>query len=196
MLGQSCRIRCLPPVLVFFYGVLTAPAVAASLEVDPELRRHLEQAINSSDSFRDRFEAEVWLMDMSSRLARFVADTEQRLHLLKLVHYEASRVNLPPEMVLAVIQVESRFDRWAISVAGAQGLMQVMPFWLKEIGRPEDSLFDMETNLRLGCRILRYYYDKERGDWVRALARYNGSLGSRRYPDKVLRVLRRNWFRN
>jgi len=161
---------------------------------DPELREVLRAAANETDSFPDRFEAEVWLTDMSRRLARQVSDPEERIRILTRVHYEASRVGLPPELILAVIEVESNFDRYAISVAGAIGLMQVMPFWLEEIGRPEDNLLHIDTNLRYGCTILRFYYDKEDGDLRRALGRYNGSLGERRYPNKVIDKLTRKWF--
>ncbi len=167
----------------------------AGEEHDPRLRELLREAVNASDSFRDRFDAEVWLLDMSRRLEKRLPDERERLHLLRIVHYEATRAGLPPELVLAVIEVESNFDRWAISVAGAQGLMQVMPFWLDEIGRPGDNLFHVETNLRMGCTILKYYLDMERGDLTRALARYNGSLGRWKYPDKVFRALRARWFR-
>lgn len=162
---------------------------------DPELRKLLVEAVNEADSFSDRFEAEVWLTDMSARLARQMPDPEERLELLRQVHYEAKRVNLPPELVLAVIDVESNFDRFAISHAGALGLMQVMPFWLKEIGREGDNLFHLKTNLRMGCTILRFYMDKEPDDLIRALGRYNGSLGRRVYGDKVINKLRNKWYR-
>ena len=109
--------------------------------------------------------------------------------------YKAKRVNIEPELVLAVIDVESRFNPWAISSVGAQGLMQIMPFWLKEIGRPNDSLFDMRTNLRMGCTILSYYLKIEKGSLPRALARYNGSLGSWIYPDLVFNALRNRWYK-
>jgi len=161
---------------------------------DPELREILRKAANEVDTFPDRFEAEVWLTDMSRRLARQVSDPEERIEILTLVHYEASRVKLPPELILAVIEVESNFDRYAISVAGAIGLMQIMPFWLDEIGRPDDNLLHVDTNLRYGCTILRYYYDKEKGDLRRALGRYNGSLGKRKYPNKVIDKLSKKWF--
>ncbi len=174
---------------------MSSPLYAKNKSPDPELRTLLIKAANESDSFQDRFDAEVWLTDMSQRLANIVKDPEQRLFLLKNIHYEAMRAKLPPELVLAVIQVESYFDRWAISTAGAQGLMQVMPFWLKEIGHPDDNLFDIHTNLRMGCTILRYYMDKSKGDITRALARYNGSGNSRRYPDKVYKLLASRWFR-
>ena len=169
---------------------------ASTREADPELRSRLIAAIQESTSFPDRFAAEVWLVDMSQRLKRHIPDPDKRLELLRLVHSEASRADLEPELVLAVIQVESAFDRWAISRVGAQGLMQIMPFWLKEIGRPEDNLFHLQTNLRMGCTILRFYLDKEKGDLTRALARYNGSLHIKpnRYAGKVFRALRRNWF--
>jgi soluble lytic murein transglycosylase-like protein len=162
---------------------------------DPELRAALVNAVNSSDSFTDRFHAEVWLMDMSKRLAKRVPETASRLELLKSIHYEATRAKLPPEMVLAVIEVESNFNQWAISVVGAQGLMQIMPFWLNEIGRDGDNLFSVKTNLRFGCTILKHYLKKEKGNWTRALARYNGSLGRFKYPNKVFKKLSKNWFR-
>lgn len=182
---------------VFFYALLfTSPLHAATQEhPDPELRSLLVKAISEADSFKDRFDAEVWLTDMSRRLTKKLPDAQARLELLKNIHYEANRVKLPPELVLAVIEVESNFDRWAISVAGAQGLMQIMPFWLKEIGRPDDNLFHVRTNLRMGCTILRYYLDKSKGDLTRALARYNGSGNSRRYPDKIFRALGNRWYK-
>ena len=159
-----------------------------------ELRDALRTAANEAPSFPDRFEAEVWLTDMSQRLARQVRDPQERIRILTLVHLEATRVKLPPELILAVIEVESNFDRYAISVAGAIGLMQIMPFWLDEIGRPNDNLLHIDTNLRYGCTILRFYYDKEQGDLRRALGRYNGSLGKRKYPNKVIDKLSRKWF--
>ncbi len=174
---------------------LQAAQASTAQRTDPELRRVLLAAIEDSESFTDPFEAEVWLMDMSRRLSRRLPDPRERIELLRLIHQEATRAGLPPELVLAVIEVESNFDRWAISRSGAQGLMQVMPFWLDEIGHPEDNLHDPRTNLRLGCAILRYYLDMEEGDLPRALARYNGSLGSTRYSNRVLDALSRRWYR-
>ena len=181
---------------LFLSMFLLQPLQAAVPEPpDDKLRELLRDAIASSDSFADRFEAEVWLLDMSRRLEKTVPDDVDRLRLLKAIHYEASRADLPPELVLAVIQVESYFDRWALSVAGAQGLMQIMPFWLKEIGHADDNLFHVQTNLRMGCTILKYYLDMERGDLTRALGRYNGSLGKIKYPNKVFKALRTRWYR-
>jgi len=160
-----------------------------------ELRQLLQKAIKDSDSFADRFDAEVWLLDMSNRLKNKIKQPDKRLNLLRQIHREATRADLHPELVLAVIDVESNFDRFAISSAGAQGLMQVMPFWLKEIGQPRDSLFNVRTNLRMGCTILKYYLKKEKGDLTRALARYNGSLGRYKYPNKVFKLLNKRWYK-
>jgi soluble lytic murein transglycosylase-like protein len=159
-----------------------------------EMRLFLADAIKQSDSFADRFDAEVWLLDMSTRLARFVPDPEQRLDLLRHIHREARRAELKPDLVLAVIQVESRFDRFAVSRAGAQGLMQVMPFWKNELGHPEDNLTDVVTNLRYGCQILRFYLKKENGNLMQALARYNGSYGRLWYPTQVMDAWRGYWY--
>ncbi|MES1926510.1 transglycosylase SLT domain-containing protein [Salinisphaera sp. T31B1] len=172
--------------------VFAAAAVPAS--VDPALRRALTDAVKTSASFSNRFEAEVWLLDMSTRLSTLVPDVGRRMALLKTVHAEAARAGLDPQVVLALIQVESRFQRFAVSSAGALGLMQVMPFWIDEIGRPDDNLFDMHTNLRYGCTILAYYLDIEHGNLTRALARYNGSLGQYWYPARVETALRTRWY--
>jgi len=161
---------------------------------DAELRALLTQTVNESSSFDDRFDAEVWLVDMSGRLKKYIKDPEQRLDLLKRVHAEAKRAELEPELVISLIHVESAFKRFAISRVGAQGLMQVMPFWKNEIGRPEDNLTSIATNLRYGCTILKHYIDKEKGNIIRALARYNGSLGKVKYPEKVLDFWQKYWF--
>ncbi|MEO0573841.1 MAG: lytic transglycosylase domain-containing protein [Pseudomonadota bacterium] len=175
-------------------ALLAGPVLAAkSTTPDAELAKALRLAAEQATTFEDRFAAEVWLKDMSDRLGKRVKDADERIQILQGVHREAKRVDLPPELVLAVMEVESNFDRFAISYAGARGLMQVMPFWLDEIGAPNDSLFDIDTNIRMGCTILRHYYDRENGNLHRALARYNGSLGSRKYSGKVLDRLRRRW---
>lgn len=166
---------------------------AQELEVEDELRAYLRASVASADSFEDRFEAEVWLTAKSGALERYVKDPMQRLLILRLVHREAKRVDLPADMILAVIHVESLFDPYAVSHVGAQGIMQVMPFWKKEIGRDQDNLIDLETNLRYGCTILRYYYDKEQGRWAEALARYNGSYGKYWYPDRVMTAWQKFW---
>lgn len=183
-------------IIMLSVAWLTSVSVfAASTEFDPKLRLLLQEAIESDYGFEDRFAAEVWLLDMSNRLQKFVANPETRIGILKQIHYEASRVNVAPELVLAVIEVESAFDEFAISVSGARGLMQVMPFWLDEISLSDKNLFKIRTNLRMGCTILRYYLDMESGNLTRALARYNGSLGRYVYPNKVLKALNERWFR-
>ena len=174
--------------------LLTAPELSAeSAEDRTALSAYLNRAFSAEDGFEDRYAAEVWLVDMQQRLARFLADPAERLDLLRRVHQQASELNLPPELVLSVIEVESAFDRYAISRAGAQGLMQVMPFWKDEIGRSDDNLTDTPTNLRYGCHILRFYLDREDQNLSHALAAYNGSSGSLRYPNKVRAAWESHW---
>ncbi len=158
--------------------------------VDEELKTELKQAILAADSFKDRFDAEVWLIAMSHKLKRYIKDPKERLDVLRKVHKEATRARLEPELVLAVIQIESAFNPYAVSVVGAQGMMQVMPFWKKEIGRAEDNLINLDTNLRYGTTILRHYIDREKGNVATGLARYNGSYGSYKYSRKVMDA----WF--
>lgn len=158
-----------------------------------ELRDFLETTISQADSFDDRFDAEVWLVDMSGRLDRYVKDEAYRLELLRQIHQAATRSGLPPELVLSVIEVESHFDRFAVSRVGAQGMMQVMPFWKDELGRPDDNLTVNTINFNYGCRILQFYLEREDWDLHRALAAYNGSSGSRRYSNKVYRAWRDHW---
>ena len=134
---------------------------------------------NPEDGYR-------WLLTMSDRLASRISDYKARVELLKTVQYEAKRAGLDPQLVLGVIDVESGFKKYAVSKAGARGLMQVMPFWVDLIGRQGDDLFHMRVNLRYGCVILRHYIDLEKGDLYRALGRYNGSLGRADYPKLVL----------
>ena len=173
---------------------LVTPATLGNTAVERDALRHfLEATIDRASSFEDRFDAEVWLVDMSGRLATYIQDPDARLTLLETVHFYALQSNLPPELVLAVIEVESGFDRFAVSRVGAQGLMQVMPFWKNEIGRPADNLTDIRTNLSYGCRILEFYLRQEQGRLREALARYNGSKGSRVYPDKVETAWRTRW---
>jgi soluble lytic murein transglycosylase-like protein len=163
---------------------------------DPDLRVILLDAIKNADSFQDRYEAEVWLTDMSHRLEKQVADPNERLQILRTVHRYATHAHVPPELVLAVIDVESNFDRYAISASSALGLMQVMPFWVPELGyKNKNELFRVDVNVLLGCLILKYYLDMERGDLVKGLARYNGSVGRRGYSDRVIERLRTKWFR-
>jgi len=143
-------------------------------------------------------EGERWLTEMHKRLekrapGRFGRDADDARAFLNTVHYEATRAGLDPHLVLAVIDVESKFRKYAVSRAGARGYMQVMPFWVKEIGQPGNNLFHLRTNLRYGCIVLRHYLDIEKGNLSRALGRYNGSLGRPEYPDAVSRAWKTAW---
>ncbi|MEW5862940.1 MAG: transglycosylase SLT domain-containing protein [Pseudomonadota bacterium] len=138
-------------------------------------------------------DAHRWIHEMSRRLRERIPDRRTRVELLKTVQYEAVRAGLDPQLVLAVIEVESGFRKYAVSAAGARGYMQVMPFWVKLIGRPEHNLFRLRTNIKYGCVILRHYLDMENGDLYRALGRYNGSLGEAQYPSTVVAHWRSRW---
>jgi soluble lytic murein transglycosylase-like protein len=138
-------------------------------------------------------EARTWLDAMAGKLEKRIPDRRQREEFLVTVHYEAKRAALDPQLVLGLIQVESAFRKYAVSTAGARGLMQVMPFWVKLIGQPQHNLFHLRTNLRYGCVILKHYLDMEHGDYYRALGRYNGSLGQPEYPNMVVRAWMNNW---
>jgi soluble lytic murein transglycosylase-like protein len=140
--------------------------------------------------FADPKDGYKWLLAMSDRLAKRIPDEKFRVELLKTVHYEATRAGLDPQLVLGVLQVESGFKKYAVSKAGARGLMQVMPFWVGLIGRKDDNLFHLRTNIRYGCVILRHYLDLEKGNLFKALGRYNGSLGRAEYPNQVLAAWR------
>ncbi len=189
--------RALPVLLLLFAGILGAtPCWSQAAAQDAVLRDKLGEAVADTASFGDRFDAEVWLQFNSARLERQVPDPEERLEILKHAHMEASRLELYPELVLAVIDIESNFDRFAISRVGAQGLMQVMSFWLKELDRPDINLTQIQPNLRMGCTILRHYLDMEDGNFRMALARYHGSYPKTYYADKVLDRLRRKWYRH
>jgi soluble lytic murein transglycosylase-like protein len=167
----------------------------ADQQRDPELKALLQKIIGSSDCFADKFESEVWYKTMEPRLARLVPTHEARVEILDHVYCEAKRdpsLQLPPDLVLALIEVESRFDRWAVSPAGAVGLMQVMPFWPHELG-VQNQLVRVAPNIRMGCEILRYYLRAENRNWSRALARYNGSVGRNTYPALVMQRWQRVW---
>ena len=172
--------------LLFFSLVNGSTCYANTSSIDSQLRQALKDSINTADSFADRFDAEVWLISTSEKLKRFIKDPKQRLITLQKIHHAATQEGLEPELVLAVIQIESAFNPYAVSRVGAQGMMQVMPFWKKEIGRPEDNLISLDTNLRYGCAILKHYLKREKGHYANALARYNGSYGSYKYSQKVM----------
>ncbi len=183
--------------LALLLAAAQAPAAsAAGGQRDPELKAVLQQAISQADCFTDQFDSAVWYTLMEPRLRRRVSNREERLHILKTVWCESRRAGLqmlPPGLVMAVIDVESGFNAWAVSSAGAVGLMQVMPFWPEQLGMRRHQLTDIEANIRMGCAILRYYLKRERDDVHRALARYNGSVGRRTYSDPVVSRWTRFW---
>lgn len=164
-----------------------------SASVQAALSQAIADQAPPKSSFLDSMEAVDWMTEMSRRLQTRIAVQESRLEFLRAVHYEATRAGLDPQLVLGLIQVESGFKKYAVSSAGARGFMQVMPFWVKIIGRSDDNLFHLRTNLRYGCTILRHYLDLEQGDLYRALGRYNGSLGQADYPNLVRSAWHKQW---
>lgn len=197
MLTRLLKMRSLFFLILISSSVALTPQLShasSQKQVDPALKQALAKAVADADSFTDKFDAQVWLVDMSARLKRFIKNPEKRLKLLRMIHQEATRAQLSPELVISVIHVESAFNPYAVSYVGAQGLMQVMPFWKKELGRGDDNLINSATNLRYGCTILKHYLKREKGDWIRALARYNGSLGRTKYPEKVMNFWQKYWF--
>lgn len=173
---------------LFFCSFAFAGAQKEEL-LSSNVQTAMQRSINDGQSprlvFANPAEGEAWLAAMSARLAKRIPDEFIRRTLLTAIHYEASRAGLDPQLVLGLVHVESGFNRYALSVVGARGLMQVMPFWQRSIGSSGHNLFDMNTNLRYGCTILRHYLDMENGDYFRALGRYNGSLGRAEYPNLV-----------
>jgi soluble lytic murein transglycosylase-like protein len=183
-------------------AALLVPATAgAGAQVYEELAESVRNSLSAALAdrsvpelaFRDREDAHKWLLEMSRRLEKRLPDRKQRIELLRTVHFEALRAGLDPQLVLGVIEVESRFRKYAVSRSGARGYMQVMPFWISLIGARRDNLFHLRTNLRYGCVILRHYLDVENGDYFRALGRYNGSLGKPDYPRAVLAAWKLRW---
>jgi soluble lytic murein transglycosylase-like protein len=157
-----------------------------SASVQAALSRAISDKAPPQFKFDNPEDGYKWLLAMSDRIAKRVPDSSHRVELLKTVHYEATRAGLDPQLVLGIIHVESGFRKYAVSKAGARGLMQVMPFWIGLIGRKDDNLFHLRMNIRYGCVIMRHYLDMEKGDLYRALGRYNGSLGRPDYPNLVL----------
>ncbi len=197
-IGIGIRLRFL---LVASIGVGIAQECLAGNQIYEPLAASVQAGLRASiadqpapnHGFSNSVMAANWLTEMSRRLERRIPGFESRLAFLRTAHYEATRAGLDPQLLLAIIQVESNFRKYAISSAGARGYMQVMPFWIGLIGRKNDNLFNLRTSLRYGCVILRHYLDTEKGDQFRALGRYNGSLGKPEYPNMVMAALRTGW---
>jgi len=176
-------------LLLIALGVCAVPAARADQQRDPELQAVVARAIAQAQCFTDQYDSAVWYTLMEPRLRKLVHEKDERIDILKQVYCETHRAGearLPPGLVMALIAVESRFDRWAVSSAGAVGLMQVMPFWPEKLGMRRYELVHVEPNIHMGCAILRFYLTYEHNDVRKALARYNGSIGRRDYPDLVL----------
>lgn len=172
-------------------GAQREEALAASVRA--VLQHSVSDMAPPKLAFANKHEADMWLNDMSQRLKKRMPDAESRTEFLSTVHYEATRAGLDPQMVLGLIEVESGFKKYAVSSVGARGYMQVMPFWVRNIGSRDQNLFHLRTNLRYGCTILRHYLDIERGSIYRALGRYNGSLGRPEYPNLVRAAWHNHW---
>jgi soluble lytic murein transglycosylase-like protein len=173
--------------------LLAAPTAHAGAQVEEQLSASVVMGLQRSiadnpppSGYANASAVRGWITDLSPRLAARIPDPGERHDLLAAVSYEARRAGLDPQLVLGLIHHESNFRKYAISSAGARGYMQVMPFWVRQIGSRDQNLFQMRTNLRYGCTILRYYLDTEKGDLYRALGRYNGSLGQPDYPTAVV----------
>ena len=190
-----------PRALVMFFLAFSVGLALAGAQHEERLsdsvQSALQKAVADTPISRTYFESEsqekIWLGEMSDRLKKKIPDEDQRADFLKTAHYEAMRAGLDPEMVLGLIQVESNFRKYALSIVGARGFMQVMPFWVKQIGSKDHNLFNIRTNLRYGCIIMRHYLDIEKGDYFRALGRYNGSLGRAEYPTLVVNAWKNRW---
>jgi soluble lytic murein transglycosylase-like protein len=177
--------------------LLSPPAAQAGGQVEEPMADAVRSALSAAvansappkplfDNIEQRLVYLQWLGEMSNRLKKRKAEHVARVEFLETVWYESMRAGLEASLVLAVIQVESGFRKYAISRVGARGYMQVMPFWARLIGDGDAArLFHMQTNLRFGCVILRHYLDRERGDLYMALGRYNGSRGRPEYPNLV-----------
>lgn len=186
---MQLRRLLLPLMILMSLGM----SIAVSAEpVDPALIQALKQATHDIQEKTTDLNSLTWLASMSDKIKKRIPNAYYRVRLLEAVATEADRAGLDPQLVLAVIDIESNFDRYAKSHVGAQGLMQVMPFWKEVYGNTNDDLYNPLVSLRYGCTILRHYMDKY-SDPVRALAAYNGSLGRTKYPDKVFGRLEKQW---
>jgi len=144
---------------------------------------HLLQV--NTEAIATNSKQDIWIQAVLPKILEFDPSKQEAISIAKWVWIYARAQNLDPALVLALITVESRFDPFATSAVGAQGLMQVMPFWKKELGGTQDNLFDVSTNIRYGTAILKHYIKRYHGV-EHALAAYNGSKGSDRYPNKIM----------
>jgi soluble lytic murein transglycosylase-like protein len=201
--GRERRCLVVSAALVPAFAGLPRSSFAGAQAEEPladSVRSALSAAVADSapprptfDNIEDRLSYLRWLAAMSDRLRRQKPELVTRVEFLQTLWYECKRAGLEPALLLGLVQVESGFRKYAISVAGARGYTQVMPFWMRLIGDGDvGRLFHMQTNLRFGCVILRHYLQRERGDLYMGLGRYNGSRGRPEYPNAVF-AARRAW---
>lgn len=170
-------------------------ALAIPNTLNEQITQRLAEALNGEDLVIDPYTLAIWTASAAPLIRHYVDTDKEAETIMKYVLTNSIKLDLPPDLVLAVINIESHFDRYAISKVGARGLMQIMPFWKKELGRERDNLFSIDTNIRYGCTILKYYLNRNDNDWRAALAAYNGSSGSDVYPNKVFKVWHNKWKR-
>jgi hypothetical protein len=123
--------------LALLGGGAWAADTAPPPQSDPQLRAVVQQAIDDTACFTDQYDSAVWYKLMEPKLRRYVSDEAERLRSCRRCIARPTgrrQRRCRPGLVLAVLDVESRFDRWAVSSAGAVGLMQVMPFWPERLG--------------------------------------------------------------
>ncbi|MGD8521903.1 MAG: lytic transglycosylase domain-containing protein, partial [Desulfobacterales bacterium] len=154
--------------------------VTKSLSPIPQKKPVLE-TIRSQDKttkFRNQQHAEA------------LTSPKEKCHLIEKekieisVNKAAAKYNLPSKLIKAVIRAESNFNSQAVSTAGAQGLMQLMPATAEELG--VKNPFDIDQNVDGGTRYLRKMIDQFGGDIKLALAAYNAGPGTvQRYQGNV-----------
>lgn len=193
------KVKKIKTLGAIFFSCLLMSTAHASKQQYEQMKEETRQVLSHSvadiapeiNSFSTASDQQRWVNVQGELLKSRIPNEYERVALLKSIHYEATRAGLEPELILGLIEVESSFRKYAISYVGAKGLMQVMPFWIKEIGKPDDNLFHARVNLRYGNVILKHYLDREKGNMFMALGRYNGSLGKSKYPNAVQRAAKK-----
>ena len=184
--------RSLPRSLVLSLAV-AVPVMALTLAADvayaPEAAEHAASCVPAEVfTSAPADPAQAILVKYLSR--RFLVAAEATERMVGAAHRAAREVGLDPLLVLAVISVESRFNPIAESVMGARGLMQIIPKYhpakLAQYGG-EQALWDPESNIELGARILQEYVYRT-GTLEGGLQFYNGAFsdGSATYARRVM----------
>ena len=182
--------KILTPIIITAAALLIAAAPPAALAPDlpavacaPDNEANLEAATPAAPDAAQQ----VLTAHLSKRFFIAPVATER---MVAAAHRAAAEVGLDPLLVLAVIAIESRFNPIAESVMGAKGLMQIIPKYhldkLRAAGG-EDMVFDPESNIHVGARILQEYVYRT-GTLEAGLQFYNGAWrdNSAQYAQKVL----------